>query len=41
MDKKSKIILVVLVLAILMSLGVTYYRTIISHDFEVINIETE
>lgn len=37
MDKKSKILLVIL-LAILLSAGITFYKIIVLRDFDVINI---
>lgn len=39
MDKKSKILLVFLVLLVFISVGYTFYKTIIMQDFEVINNE--
>ena len=41
MDKKSKILLWVIVVAILVSIGVTFYKTVILQDFEVVNTEEE
>ena len=38
MDKKSKILLWVIILSILISVGYTFYKTIILGDFEVVNI---
>lgn len=37
MDKKSKVLLWVIVVAIFVSVGVTFYKTIILQDFEVVN----
>ena len=39
MDKKSKVLLWVIVVAILISIGVTFYKTVILQDFEVVNTE--
>ena len=39
MDKKSKVLLWVIILAILISIGVTFYKTVILQDFEVVNTE--
>lgn len=39
MDKKSKILLTFLVLLVFISVGYTFYKTIIMQDFEVINNE--
>lgn len=36
-DKKSKILLTVLFLVILASIGVTFYRTLVAIDFEVLS----
>jgi hypothetical protein len=41
MDKKSKVLLVIVVLAIVASVGITFYKTIILGDFEVVNTEEE
>jgi len=41
MDKKSKILLWVIVVAILVSIGVTFYKTVLLQDFEVVNTEEE
>lgn len=39
MDKKSKILLIVLALGTIASVGYTFYKTVIKQDFEVINTE--
>lgn len=39
MDNKSKILLTVLVVLILVSLFLTYYRSFISRDYEIIQSE--
>ena len=41
MDKKSKILLWVIIMAILVSVGVTFYKTVLLQDFEVVNTEEE
>lgn len=35
LDKKSKILFTILLILIVMSVGVTYYRAMITKDFEV------
>ncbi|MEN9621749.1 MAG: hypothetical protein RLZZ67_183 [Candidatus Parcubacteria bacterium] len=40
MDKKSKLLLVFLVLLVLWSIGMIYYRTMVKHDFSVEQSET-
>jgi hypothetical protein len=39
MDKKSKILIWVFVTLTLLSVGFTFYKTVILQDFEVINTE--
>jgi len=41
MDKKSKVLMWVVILAVLVSIGVTFYKTVILQDFEVVNTEEE
>lgn len=41
MDKKSKILLWIVILSILISVGYTFYKTVILGDFEVVNISSE
>lgn len=41
MDKKSKILSVVIALAVLASVGTAFYRTIIKKDFQIIESESE
>lgn len=41
MDKKSKILLVIVVLALIASVGFTFYKTVILGDFEVVNTSTD
>ncbi len=36
MEKKSKILLAVIVIGIILSVGYTFYKTIIKADFEVV-----
>ncbi|MCR4274531.1 MAG: hypothetical protein NUW02_00560 [Candidatus Campbellbacteria bacterium] len=36
MDKKSKILLVLFLLVVVVSVGYTYYKTVVLQDFEVI-----
>ncbi len=36
MDKKSKILYIVIIIAAVISLGMTYYRTIILHSFNTV-----
>ena len=38
MDKKSKILLYIIILISVISIGVTFYKTVIIEDFEVVNI---
>ena len=37
MDKKSKILLVVLIVIVVLSISFTFYRTVIEKNFEIIN----
>lgn len=37
MDKKSKILLWVVIIGSVISVGLTFYKTIIQNDFEVVN----
>lgn len=37
MDQKSKILLILLAIAIIISVCFTYYRTMVTRDFEIIN----
>jgi len=39
MGKKSKILLIVLVIITVVSISYTFYKTVIMQDFEVVNIE--
>ena len=39
MDKKSKILLTILIIITTASVGYTFYKTVIKQDFEVVNIE--
>ena len=39
MDKKSKILLGILVVAVLASIGYTFYKTVVKQSFEVVNTE--
>lgn len=41
MDKKSKVLLAIVVLAIVASVATTFYRTVILGDFEVVETEEE
>lgn len=41
MDKKSKILLIMLITIFIVFLGITFYRTIIQNDFELVNIPNE
>lgn len=40
MDKKSKILLTILVIITIASVGYTFYKTMIKQDFEVVNIKS-
>lgn len=39
MDKKLKILLIILVLTTIISIGYTFYKTLIKQDFEIMNTE--
>lgn len=39
MDKKSKILLVIVILSVLTSVGFTFYKTVILQNFEAVNTE--
>ena len=39
MESKSRWLLAILVLLLLLSIGVTFYRTVVKNDFEVIPVE--
>ncbi len=41
MDKKSKILLIIIIFMVVVSLGYTFYKTIILQDFEIINTVEE
>ncbi len=41
MDKKSKILLIIIIFMVVVSLGYTFYKTVILQDFEVINTVEE
>lgn len=40
MDKKSKILLIVLIAVTTASVGYTFWKTVIQQDFEVVNTES-
>ena len=40
MDKKSKIFIVIIILLLILSVGVTFYRTIVLREFEIVNTDT-
>lgn len=40
MDKKSKVLLVIFVLAVIASVGITFYNTVILKDFEIVESDT-
>lgn len=40
MDKKSKILLTVLIGATIISVAYTFYKTVILQDFEIVNTES-
>jgi hypothetical protein len=40
MDKRSKILLGILVVATLASIGYTFYKTVIKQDFELLNTQS-
>ena len=35
MDKKSKVLFIIFIFAVITSIGITFYRTVIIKDFEV------
>ena len=39
MDKKSKILLILIIVIALLSIGITFYKTMILQDFEMIQTE--
>ena len=41
MDKKSQALLILLVVLSVLSVGYTFYKTVIKQDFEVVNTEPE
>jgi len=41
MDKKSKLLLLIVILVVIISLGYTFYKTVILQDFEIVNTEEE
>lgn len=41
MDKRSKILLWGVVIISIISIGITFYKTIIKNDFEVVNVGEE
>jgi hypothetical protein len=41
MDKKTKILMWGLILATIVSVGITYYKTIVLQDFEVVYTESD
>jgi hypothetical protein len=41
MDKKSKILLIIFILALIASIGLTYYKTVILKDFQLVGSEEE
>ena len=41
MDKKSKVLLIILVVVSVVSIGITFYKTIIQNDFELVNVPSE
>ncbi len=41
MDRKSKILLIIVVIVSIISIGFTFYKTIIQNNFEIVNIEDE
>lgn len=40
MDKKSKILLISLIVLTATSIGYTFYKTVIRQDFEIVNTES-
>ena len=41
MDKKSKILLWAVILSAVLSIGYTFYKTVVQEDFVVVNVEEE
>lgn len=41
MDKKSKILMMAMIVLIILSVVATFYRTIITKNYPVINIQTD
>lgn len=39
MDKKSKILFIIIIVSIIISIGVTFYKTVIIKDFKTIESE--
>jgi len=39
MDKKTKVLVYIVIAALILSVALTFYRTVVRGDFEVINIE--
>ncbi len=39
MDKKSKILLIIFIVILVISVGYTFYKTVILQDFEIVNTE--
>lgn len=39
MDKKSKLIIAMLLVFAVLSIGYTYYKTVVKQDFEIVNTE--
>ncbi len=39
MDKKSKILLWIVIISVLASTGYTFYKTVLREDFVVVNVE--
>ena len=41
MDKKTKVLVYIVIAALILSVALTFYRTVVRGDFEVINIEVQ
>ncbi len=41
LNRKETILVVVMVIALVISVGITYHQTIIKKNFEVVNIESD
>jgi hypothetical protein len=41
MNKKSKLLLIFIVVVVLLSVAVTFYKTIVLHDFKIVNVTEE